>query len=179
MAIVPRGLCQRKRNTRSRFFSDLSNKAEERAKKNGTLDKKSTEQKPEQEEEEVVLSSAEKPKRKRRSRKVVQVDSDEEEDDDNKEEDESDECGDTRSEESESATESESEVELVDSSDEDDDEPLLEKVHKNFDKMSPAQLLKLVKQQSQALNAGKFVTCCFVLCVSCACADVFVCVQAE
>ena len=149
-------------------FSDLSNKAAARMKKNGTLDK-STEQKPEQEEEEqeeVVLSSAEKPRRRRRAKKIVAVDSDEEEDDDNKEEEESDECGEPRSDESESATETDSEVELVASSDEDDDEPLLEKVHRNFEKMSPAQLLKLVKQQSQALSAGK---CFCVVCILCVC----------
>ena len=159
-----RTLSEKAQLTKS-VFSDLSNKAEARARKNGTLDKKSTEQKPEKEEEEVVLSSAEKPKRRRRPRRVVQVESDEEEDDDNKEEEVSDECGDARSDESESATETDSEVELVASSDEDDDEPLLEKVHKNFDKMSPSELLKLVKKQSQELNAGKFVTCCF--CVVC------------
>ena len=146
-------------------FSDLSNKADERARKNGTTEK-STEQKPEKEEEEVVLSSAEKPRRRRRPRRVVQVESDEEEDDDNKEDEESDECGVARSDESESATETDSEVELVASSDEDDDEPLLEKVHRNFEKMSPAQLLKLVKQQSQALSAGK---CFCVVCILCVC----------
>ena len=172
-----RELSEKAKRTQS-VFSDLSNKADARARKNGTTEK-STEQKPEKEEEEVVLSSAEKPRRRRRPRKVVPVESDEEEDDDNKEDEESDECGVARSDESESATETDSEVELVASSDEDDDEPLLTKVHKNFEKMSPSELLKLVKQQSQALNAGKFVTCCFVLCVYCACADVFVCVQAE
>ena len=83
-----RDLSEKAKRTQS-VFSDLSNKAEERARKNGTLDKNSPEQKPEKEEEEVVLSSAEKPKRRRRPRRVVQVESDEEEDDDNKEEEES------------------------------------------------------------------------------------------